>query len=115
MLQYFLIAVAALVGGIVTALLGWTETTEPFNPKKFTSSIIRSLIGAVVIAVAFDAAGGISPLDYLVAFLAGAGVDAGGKRVAGALAARLAANGTAKPLPPSETSSITDAEKEMGN
>lgn len=83
------VAVAAFLGAIVDSLLGWTETTEPFDLRKFASSLIRGIVGAIGIAVLFDYAGSAGTLGYLVAFLAGAGVDAGGKRVAAAIAARL--------------------------
>jgi len=83
------VAAAAFLGAVVVSLLGWTETTEPFDLRKFASSMIRGIIGAIGIAVAFDYAGSAGPLGYPIAFLAGAGVDAGGKRVAAAIAARL--------------------------
>ena len=80
---------AAFLGGVVTALLGWTESNLPFNVKKFMSSVIRALIAGVGIAVAFNYGETIGPLSYFIAFLAGAGVDVGGNRVAGAIAARM--------------------------
>ncbi len=83
------IGVAAFLGGIVTALLGWTESNLPFNVKKFMSSVIRALVAGVGIAVAFNYGEVVGPLSYLIAFLAGAGVDVGGNRVAGAIAARM--------------------------
>lgn len=84
-----LIGAAACLGGIVTALLGWTETQEAFDAKKFISSVIRALIGGVGIAAAFNYAGDITAISFLLAFLAGAGVDAGGKRISGAIKAGL--------------------------
>lgn len=83
------IGIAAFLGGVVMALLGWTESNQPFNVKKFLSSVIRALIAGVGIAAVFDYGANIGPLSYLVAFLAGAGVDVGGNRVAGAIAARI--------------------------
>ena len=88
-MEIIFIGVAAFLGGIIASLLGWTETKEPFNPRKFASSLIRALIAGVGIAAAFNYGGGIGLLNVLVAFLAGAGVDAGGKRVAGAIASRI--------------------------
>ena len=83
------VGAAAFLGGMITALLGWTESAETFDVKKFMSSVIRSVVGAVVIAAAYDYSGAANPIiAYLMAFLAGAGVDAGGNRVAGAIAAR---------------------------
>lgn len=88
-MDFILIAGSAALGGIVVALLGWTGTKEPFDPRKFISSVIRAVIGGLGIAVIYVFGGALTPLDYAVAFLAGAGVDAGGKRVAGAIAARM--------------------------
>ena len=83
------IGVAAFLGGVVTALLGWTESNLPFDVKKFMSSVIRALLAGVGIAVAFYYGETAGPLSYFIAFLAGAGVDVGGNRVAGAIAAKL--------------------------
>ncbi len=83
------IGVAAFLGGVVTALLGWTESNLPFNVKKFMSSIIRALIAGIVIAAAFNYGETVGPLSYFIAFLAGAGVDVGGNRVAGAITAKM--------------------------
>ena len=83
------IGVAAFLGGIVMALLGWTESGLPFDVKKFMSSVIRALVAGVGIAVVFDYGANTGPLSYFIAFLAGAGVDVGGNRVAGAIAARI--------------------------
>jgi len=82
------IALAAFVGGITTALLGWSEASTPWNWKKFSSSVIRSLVGAVAIAAAMDYSGATAPIVYLVAFLSGGGVEVGGNRVAGAITKR---------------------------
>lgn len=79
------IAIAAFLGGIATALLGWTETSTPWNWKKFSRSVIRSLCGAVAIAAAMDYSGATAPIIYLLAFLSGAGVEVGGNRIAGAI------------------------------
>ncbi len=79
------IALAAFVGGITTALLGWSEASTPWNWKKFSSSIVRSLVGAVALAAAMDYSGATVPMIYLLALLSGAGVEVGGNRVAGAI------------------------------
>ena len=88
-MEILFVAGAAFLGGIVSALLGWTESTEPFNPKKFGSSIIRSIVAAAGVAAAFDYGGGVAAgIGLLIAFLAGVGVDAGGNKIAGAISAR---------------------------
>ncbi len=80
-----LIALAAFAGGLATSVLGWTEQGTPWDWKKFSRSAIRSFVGAIVIAVATGLSGPVTPILYLLAFLAGGGVEVGGNRVAGAL------------------------------
>ena len=79
------IAIAALLGGIVTALLGWLESSDPFNPRKFGGSVIRSLIAAAIFAAGYQVSGGVGIIDLLYAFLGGAGVDVIGNRISGKL------------------------------
>lgn len=80
------IAVAALLGGIVTALLGWLESSDSFNPRKFGGSLIRALIAAAIFAAGYQlSSGSIGIIDLLYAFLGGAGVDVIGNRISGKL------------------------------
>ncbi len=81
------VAVASFVGAMAVALLGWSQQDPPvpFEARKFAGSIIRGLVAAVDIAAAFNYAGATSPIMYLIAFLSGAGIDAGGSRIAGAI------------------------------
>ena len=87
-MNVFWIAVAAFMGGILAALAGWLETQDSFNPRKFGASVVRALVAAIGIAVAYTYANGLSALDIAMALLAGAGVDVLGNRVAGAITAR---------------------------
>lgn len=82
------IALVAFLGGITTALLGWSESSTPWNWKKFSSSVIRSLVGGVAISAAMNYSGATAPIIYMLAFLSGAGVEVGGNRIAGAIAKR---------------------------
>jgi len=76
------VALAALLGGLAAALLGWLESNEPFHPRKFGGSAIRALIAAVVFAVGYHLQGPVNTLDLFYAFLGGAGVDVLGNRAA---------------------------------
>ncbi len=87
------VAIAALLGGVINALLGWTQTTDPFNERKFMASAIASFIGAVVIAATFNYSGLTVPASSMAAilalfnaFLAGAGVSSGVSRISGSIA-----------------------------
>ena len=88
-MEVIYVGIVAFLGAIAASLLGWTESQEPFNPRKFASSLIRAIIAGVGIAAAFNYVEPISPVSYLFAFLSGAGIDAGGHRIAGAIRAGL--------------------------
>ena len=79
------IALAAFLGGVVAALLGWLESGEPFSPRKFGGSVIRSLIAAAIFAAGYQLSGSVGMIDLLYAFLGGAGVDVIGNRISGKL------------------------------
>jgi hypothetical protein len=82
------VSLAAFLGGIAIALIGWLEQGTSWDTKKFVASLVRSLVGGIGIAAALDYSGATSPIVYLLAFLSGAGMEVGGNRVAGAIAAR---------------------------
>ena len=78
------IALAALLGGVVNALLGWLDCSDSFSPRKFGGSVIRSLIAGAVFAAGYQS-GSVGIIDLLYAFLGGAGVDVIGNRITGKL------------------------------
>lgn len=80
-MERYYLALAALVGGIATALVGWLEGQEPFDNRKFCASAIRALFAGVIFALTYQLAEEFSPVDLLWAFLGGAGVDALGNRI----------------------------------
>ncbi|MBI4186266.1 MAG: hypothetical protein HY530_02025 [Chloroflexi bacterium] len=98
------IALAALLGGIVTALLGWLESGDAFSPRKFGGSLIRSLVAGAIFAVGYQISGGVGIIDLLYAFLGGAGVDVIGNRISGKLG-----NGSFPLNKPAETSKEGDS------
>ena len=78
------VALAALAGGLFSALMGWLESNEPFDARKYGGSAIRSLIAAVIFAAGYQLSHTtVTVLDLFYAFLGGAGVDAIGNRIAG--------------------------------
>ncbi|APV43649.1 hypothetical protein Dform_00289 [Dehalogenimonas formicexedens] len=77
------IALAALFGGIVAAALGWLESGEAFDLRKFGGSIVRSALAGVVISLGSSLAGPVDIAVLFYAFLGGAGVDVIGNRLAG--------------------------------
>ena len=83
------IAGSAFVGGIVAAMLGWLDSGESFEVRKFSASVARALVAAVVFAVGYSYTNSLSPIDIGIAFVGGAGVDVLGNRVTGAIKAGL--------------------------
>lgn len=83
------IAVAAFIGAVASALLGWFDSAEPFAARKFSASIVRALVAAVGLAVAYNYTNSISPIDLGIAFVAGSGVDVLGNRISGAIKAGM--------------------------
>ena len=81
-MEVLYIAGSAFLGGVVSSLIGWIGTTEPFVPRKFLSSVIRGLIAGVVFAIGYQfQQAGVTIMDILVAFIAGAGADSLGNRI----------------------------------
>ena len=84
-LEMWIMILAAVGGAIFSAILGWGDTGGPFEPRKFLSSIGRAVvaglgIGVGILAVPIEI---VNPLIYVLVFLAGMGIDAGGNRLAG--------------------------------
>lgn len=82
------IALAAFLGGLINASLGWLDSGEEFAARKFASSAIRALFGALLFAAVYAYSGTVGPVDIFAAVLGGAGFDGGLNHVAGAIAAR---------------------------
>ena len=79
------IALAALLGGLAAAFLGWLEYGEPFNPRKFGGSVIRALIAGIIFAAGYQLSSSVGIIDLFYAFLGGAGVDVIGNRISNKL------------------------------
>jgi len=79
------VALAACGGGLAAAIMGWLDSGEPFVGRKFASSVIRALVAGGVFAVGYQLAGAVSIMDIVIAFVAGAGVDVLGNRIAGSI------------------------------
>lgn len=79
------LALASFLGALAAALLGWAESSDPFDGRKFLASAVRGLIAAAAFAAGFSLAGRVTWFHYLGAFLGGAGMDVLGKRGAAAV------------------------------
>lgn len=81
--EFVYLIIAALAGGLFAAVLGWAGSDEPFDAKKFFSSVLRSILAALGAVFIFQDVSPITGWTYLTAFLLGAGVDVIGHRIAG--------------------------------
>jgi hypothetical protein len=70
------IALACLIGGIGTGILGFLKAGQSFNLGRFAQTFWSALSAAIIFAIAYQFdAGGLSVYDILAAFLAGMGAD----------------------------------------
>ena len=79
------IALAAFLGGLLSSVMGWMDSGEPFDPRKFFKSLMAALIAGMSFATIYSFSNGITPKDILLAILGGAGVDGLSNRAIGAL------------------------------
>lgn len=100
-LEMLLVAILAMLGALVAAYLGWANSGEPFNARKFSSSVIRAIVAALLfVAGSYTTQAPANFLVYLGAFLGGAGVDVLGNRLAGAVGYGSKTIPPSQPQPP---------------
>lgn len=85
-MEIIYVGAAAFIGGLVDGALGWLGKGTPFSGRKFVPNILRALTagGGIALAYPFLESMGLWPA-ILAAFLAGAGVDVLGHRIAGTM------------------------------
>jgi len=89
-IQIVLLLVAGIVGTLLSIVLGWSESNDPFDVKKLVSSLIRGSIGAVIYIIGtYAAAINVSIFDYIVVFIFAAGFEALLKRGQGVATQKL--------------------------
>ena len=79
------VALAAFGGGILSAMLGWVDSKEPFDTRKFLKSVGFALLSGIGFAVAYEFSDGVTLKDLGLAVLGGAGVDSLSNRALGTL------------------------------
>jgi hypothetical protein len=79
------VALAAALGSLASGSLGWFDSHEPFDGRKFGGNVIRSLTAGVSIALAQTLGQYTGIALYFFAFLSGAGIDDLLNRTQGAL------------------------------
>jgi hypothetical protein len=108
-MEILFVTALSILGALASAGLGWCESGESFVARKFASSMMRALFAGALSALGFSTVQSITPWDYIIAALSGAGIDVIGSRAAGAVAARAVArvnNGST--VPPSPTPAPTE-------
>lgn len=71
-----LLGLSAFGGGVIAALLGWADSHEPFNGRKFLQSVLLALLGGFGFAVLYDKGSSeVALRDIIVGGLSGAGWD----------------------------------------
>lgn len=80
-----MLIILSIGGGVASAVLGWMESGELFDSRKFGASLIRAVLGSAVAALAFQGIESVDVFVYVTAFLTGAGLDVIGKRAQAAL------------------------------
>lgn len=85
-MSLWILGLAAFGGGLVASLLGWADSHEPFDGKKFTKSVLLALLGGLGFAVSYNLAGAeATSKDIILAALGGAGWDNLSNRFLGAV------------------------------
>lgn len=79
------LALFAWGGGLLVALLGWLDSKEFFDIRKFGASIIRALLPALVWAASYTLNGPLSWPVILAAIGSGPTFDSVVSKIAGAL------------------------------
>jgi hypothetical protein len=78
------IAIAALGGSLISGLIGWLKSDQPWNTKKYVESILSGIGAAAVLAMAYQfSEGGLKIYDLLAALAGGMGVDNAVNRISG--------------------------------
>lgn len=79
-----IIALAAFGGGVLAAVLGFLDSKEPFDARKFGKSVGVAMLSGLAFAVGYSFSNHIGARDTFLAVLAGAGVDVLTNRAIGA-------------------------------
>ena len=78
------VGLAAGGGGIISGLLGWVKAGKNFSARKYLPTVVRALMAGGAIALTYNFVGDVaSGADIVAAFMAGAGFDVLGHRIAG--------------------------------
>ena len=80
-----IVALCAAGGGLLSALLGWADSHDPFDGRKFIKSGIFAILSGIGFALAYQNIDGVTIRDVFTAILGGSGVDSLSNRVMGSI------------------------------
>jgi len=95
-IEIVIVAFSTIMGAILSGWLGWLESGEPFEERKFMATMLRGVLVALVEFVGISALLPEIPLTVVTlvtAFLIGAGFDVLLKRGQGAVETRITPTG----------------------
>lgn len=67
--------IAGVVGGLAAGFLGWVESGEPFNGRKFIGTMGRSAVTGLLASLAFQDITDPNLWQFALAFVGGMGID----------------------------------------
>jgi hypothetical protein len=85
-----ILVLVCVVGALIGGLRGVLQGEEPLDTRKILLLIIEAVIAGIVASLTFVGITPIFPWTYLLAFLAGLGIDVTGYLGANAVKAMLA-------------------------
>lgn len=78
--DYIIVIFASFIGSLGSGFFGYFQSKEPFNFHKFAPSIWSAILSAMLFAAYYQKTTDIGTLNFIIAFLGGAGVDSLTKR-----------------------------------
>ena len=90
-MEALIIAGCCLAGSVISGIIGWAKSGEPFVPRKFFVTVASGIGAAIGFALLYNySSAGLTVFDILAAIAAGLGIDVGVNRISGAIATRAA-------------------------
>lgn len=87
-IELLVLFLVTVLGAITTSGLGWLDSGDTFDARKFVPGVIRGVVAAIIVFIPASTGylGTAITLPVILgAFLAGMGVDVAGNRLAGIL------------------------------
>ncbi len=85
-IELLILFLATIAGAVTTSLLGWLDSTGPFDARKFAPGVIRGIIAAIIVFIPASTGylGATLGLPVILgSFIAGMSLDVAGNRIAG--------------------------------